>query len=122
MALSKPNPAQQQELREFKAEVFQALGHPTRVALVEQLREGERSAGELIEALGLEQANVSQHLTVLRSKQIVRKRKDGNQVYYSISDPAMIKVLDILRQYFFKRLESTVGMFNTIRHEEGTAR
>lgn len=59
----------QDTLRRFKADFFQALAHPTRVAIVEILRDGELSAGALIERLGVEQANASQHLTVLREMQ-----------------------------------------------------
>src|SRR5262245_52238283 len=58
------------ELRRFKAGIFQALAHPSRIAIVELLRdEGEVSVATIYERLGLEQANVSQHLAVLRSKQ-----------------------------------------------------
>jgi DNA-binding transcriptional ArsR family regulator len=99
-----------QELRQFKAEIFQALGHPTRIAIVELLRKGEMPAGKLIEQLGLEQANASQHLAVLRSKQIVVSRKEGNQVFYSIRDAAIIEVLDILRRYFHSQLTQTMSM------------
>ena len=74
-------------LRQFKADFFQALAHPTRIAIVEHLRGGELSAGALIERLGLEQANASQHLAVMRTKQIVTSRKAGNQVFYSVRDP-----------------------------------
>jgi DNA-binding transcriptional ArsR family regulator len=80
----------QDALRRFKAEFFQALSHPTRIAIVELLREGELSAGALIDLLGVEQANASQHLTVLRSKQIVLNRKAGNQVFYSVRDPLIL--------------------------------
>ncbi len=62
-------------LRRFKADIFQALAHPTRIAILELLRDGELSAGALIEKLDLEQANVSQHLAVLRAKQLVSTRK-----------------------------------------------
>jgi ArsR family transcriptional regulator len=103
-----------QELRQFKAEIFQALGHPTRIAIVEQLRKGEMPAGKLIGELGLEQANASQHLAVLRTKQIVVSRKEGNQVFYSIRDPALIEVLDILKRYFHSQLSHTVSMLREI--------
>ena len=56
-------------LRQFKSEIFQGLANPTRIAIVEALRDGELSAGKLIEKLGIEQANASQHLAVLRAKQ-----------------------------------------------------
>jgi ArsR family transcriptional regulator len=107
-----------QELRQFKAEIFQALGHPTRIAIVELLRKGETTAGRLIEQLGLEQANASQHLAVLRTKQIVASRKEGNQVFYSLRDPALIEVLDILRRYFQSQLSQTASMLKQIRQDK----
>ena len=105
-------------LRRFKSEIFQGLANPTRIAIVELLRQGELSAGTLIERLGLEQANASQHLGVLRAKQIVVSRKVGNQVYYSIRDRALIEVLDILRRYFYAQLSSTVDMLKEAAGEE----
>ena len=101
-------------LRQFKSEIFQALANPTRIAIVEALRDGEMSAGRLIEELGIEQANASQHLSILRAKQIVVNRKVGNQVFYSIRDPALIEVLDILRRYFYSQLSNTVNMLEEV--------
>ena len=77
------------QLRAYKASVFQALAHPTRIAIIEILRDGEVSAGALLEQLDVEQANLSQHLTVLRNKQIVVNRKEGNQVFYSLRNPVL---------------------------------
>ena len=111
-----------QELRRFKAEIFQALAHPTRIAIVELVRNGELSAGQLIEQLGLEQANASQHLAVLRGKQIVVNRKDGNQVFYSLRDKALIEVLDILKRYFYSQLTQTASMLKEIRADRGSSK
>ena len=108
------NPA----LHKFKAEIFQALGHPTRIAIVEKLRDGEMSAGQLIDGLGLEQANASQHLSVLRAKQVVLNRKEGNQVFYSLRDPVLIEVLDVLKRYFFRQLSDTANILEEIQLEE----
>lgn len=109
-------------LRQFKSEIFQGLAHPTRIAIVELLREGELSAGRLIEKLRIEQANASQHLAVLRAKQIVVSRKVGNQVYYSIRDRALIEVLDILRRYFYAQLDDTVNMLREVAGEQPKSR
>lgn len=109
-------------LRQFKSEIFQGLANPTRIAIVELLREGELSAGSLIEKLGVEQANASQHLAVLRARQIVVSRKVGNQVYYSIRDRALIEVLDILRRYFYAQLSSTVDMLKEAAKGEPKSR
>jgi DNA-binding transcriptional ArsR family regulator len=109
-----------QELHRFKAEIFQALAHPTRIAIVEALRAGETSAGQLIARLSLEQANASQHFAVLRSKQIVTSRKEGNQVFYSLRDPVLVEVLDILKRYFYSHLSQTMSMLKAIQTEKAT--
>lgn len=105
-------------LRRFKAEIFQALAHPTRIAMAEALRHGELSAGKLIELLELEQANASQHLAVLRSKKIVVNRKEGNQVFYALRDPALIEVLDILRRYFQRHIAGAKAALDQIGRQE----
>jgi DNA-binding transcriptional ArsR family regulator len=101
-------------LRRFKAEIFQALANPTRIAIVEFLGEGELSAGTLIAKLGMEQANVSQHLAVLRAKQIVANRKVGNQVFYSIRDPVITSVLQLMRTYFYAHLRDAQTMLDEL--------
>jgi ArsR family transcriptional regulator len=100
----------QESLRRFKADLFQALAHPTRIAVLELLSDGELSAGTLIEKLGMEQANVSQHLAVLRSKHLVSNRRVGNQVFYSVRDPIIIEVLKLMRTYFHAHLKESLGM------------
>ena len=102
----------QDALRRFKADIFQALAHPTRIAILESLGDGELSAGALIEKLGIEQANVSQHLSVLRAKQIVSNRKAGNQVFYSVRDPIITKVLSLMRTYFHAHLKEALAMLD----------
>lgn len=104
-------------LRRFKADIFQALAHPTRIAIIELLRDGELSAGELIGKLGMEQANVSQHLTVLRSKQLVVNRKAGNQVFYSVRDPIVNKVLALMRRYFQKHLKESLELLDEMDNQ-----
>jgi len=100
----------QDALRRFKADIFQALAHPTRIAILELLAEGELSAGALIDKLGMEQANISQHLAVLRAKQIVTNRKVGNQVFYSVRAPIILEVLERMRVYFHGHLSESLKM------------
>ena len=104
----------QDALRRFKADMFQALGHPTRIAIIELLADGELSAGALIEKLKMEQANVSQHLAVLRAKQIVVNRRAGNQVFYSVRDPLISEVLALMKRYFQKHLKEALVMLDEI--------
>ena len=107
----------QDALRRFKAEFFQALSHPTRIAIIELLRDGELTAGALIDRLGVEQANASQHLAVLRSKRIVVNRKAGNQVFYSVRDPLILEVLDVMRRYFYVQLSEGQAMFDEMKDQ-----
>jgi len=110
--------ALQQSLRQFKAEIFQALAHPTRVAIVELLRGGELSAGEILERLEGEQANASQHLAVLRAKRIAVSRKEGNQVFYSLRNRLLVDVLDIMRRYFEAELATATAMLEGLAQED----
>jgi len=112
----------QDSLRRFKADIFQALAHPTRIAILEFLSTGELSAGTLIDKLDIEQANVSQHLAVLRAKQIVSNRKAGNQVFYSVRDPIIIEVLNLMRTYFHAHLKESLSMLDEMEKPLETAR
>lgn len=112
----------QDALRQFKADFFQALAHPTRIAIVEQLREGELSAGTIIERLGIEQANASQHLAILRAKNILVNRKVGNQVFYSVRDRRIVEILDIMRQYFHAHLNEVLATLKAIDKAEKVRR
>ena len=104
-------------LRSYKANMFQALAHPTRIAVIEVLRDGELSAGAIQERLSVEQANLSQHLAVLRTRQLVTNRREGHQIFYSLRHPVLINVLDIMRRYFQAHLTETVQMLHQIEAE-----
>jgi ArsR family transcriptional regulator len=107
----------QETLRTYKASIFQALSHPTRIAILELLRDRELSARTIQEKLDIEQANLSQHLAILRSRQIVVNRKDGNQVFYSIRNPVLLEVLDIMRRYFQTNLADAIQMLGEVERE-----
>ena len=111
-----------ESLRRFKANIFQALAHPTRIAIVELLRDGELGAGVLLERLQIEQSNLSQHLALLRARQIVVSRKDGNTVHYSLRDPVLTKVLDLLKQYFYTHLNESRTMLSDLERDGRRAR
>jgi len=105
-------------LRQFKADIFQALAHPTRIAIIELLRAGELPVSVIVERLGLGPANASQHFAVLKARNIVRNRKEGNQVFYSVRDPLLIEVLDVMRRYFQTHMEEAASMLMSHRDEE----
>jgi DNA-binding transcriptional ArsR family regulator len=107
-----------QQLANFKAEFFRALGHPIRIRILDSLRAGEKSVNELSQLLQIEPANVSQQLAVLRSRNIVVGRKSGSNVIYSVSDPALFRLLDVAKEIFNNHL---VGVRDMLRQMEEVA-
>jgi ArsR family transcriptional regulator len=102
-------------LREFKAGIFKVLAHPTRIHVIEVLREGELSVGEILKHVKVEPANMSQHLSVLRQNHLVVTRKEANQVLYSLRDPLLVAVLDAMRKYFQKHFEDSIQMLSDMK-------
>lgn len=103
-----------QALRAFKAEFFKALAHPLRIDILDALREGERSVAELRDQLGVEPPNASQQLAILRAKNLVVARKDGNNVFYSVRDPAIFQLLDVAKAIFNNHLVDVQGMLQVL--------
>jgi DNA-binding transcriptional ArsR family regulator len=81
-------------LVELVAQRFRVLGEPMRIKLLDHLRESEASVGELQEALGASQQNVSKHLAILHAAGMVSRTKQGNRTVYAISDPAVFELCE----------------------------
>ena len=105
------------QLTHFKAEFFKALAHPLRISIIDSLREGELSVAEISEKFDVEQSNTSQQLAVLRNKNIIVARKAGLNVYYSVSDPAIFKLLDVAREIFNNHLIGVRTILQEIKAE-----
>lgn len=103
-------------LRQFKTEIFQALANPTRIAILDELRMGELSVGTIVSRLKIDQSNASQHLAILRARQIVSARKAGSQVYYAIRDPLIFQVLDLMRRYFQNQVTESIQLLERSEH------
>lgn len=108
-----------QSVAMFKAEFFKALAHPIRIRLLDCLRDGEKSVNELSELLKIEPANVSQQLANLRMRNIVVGRKAGSNVFYSVSDAAIFRLLDVAKEVFNNRLVDVRNMLTEIRRSKG---
>ena len=89
-----------QALQDFKAELFKALAHPTRIRILELVAEGERSVGELQLALASEGSSVSQQLAILRMKNLVDTRRAGTTIFYRLRDPQVTELLAVARRMF----------------------
>ena len=93
MALQHPLP---DEIVELIARRFHVLADPTRIKLLDRLREGDATVSQLQETLGASQQNVSKHLGILNSAGMVARTKHGNHVRYSIADPSVFELCDLV--------------------------
>jgi ArsR family transcriptional regulator len=107
-----------QQLSNFKSEFFKALAHPLRISILDALREGEMTVNEISERFDVEPANASQQLAVLRTRNIVIARKEGANVYYSVSDKTLFKLLDVARDIFNNHL---IGVRSMLEEMESQA-
>ena len=107
-------PARQEPIYAVKAEFFRVLGHPARVRILELLREGEMSVGELQVGLQLDSSGTSQHLGVLRRQGILASRREGTSVYYRVRDPRMFDLLEVARGILTSSLEATQALLTEL--------
>ncbi len=94
------------EVFQLQAEFCKSLADPKRLMIIHELRDGEKSVGELAERLGLKQSNTSQHLAVLRKAGVIAPRREGNTILYSLTDPMIGQACDIVRDFIAGQLRS----------------
>jgi DNA-binding transcriptional ArsR family regulator len=104
-------------LRQFKTEFFKALAHPLRIRLLELLRPGPMSVGQLQAAIGVPASSISQQLAVLRGRNIVVTERHGTTVIYRVRDPELFELLDVARRLFNAHLEDTIDMLRLVEAE-----
>lgn len=111
-----------QPIYQLKAEFFKTLGHPARIRILEILREGEASVGELIPQVGLESSHLSQQLGVLRRAGVVTGRKEGASVHYSVTDPRIFELLETARSILTTSLKETSSLLGELEAIDFTAK
>jgi len=97
------------EALELVAARFRAMGEPLRLRILQQLENGEQSVSTLAEGVGAAQPNVSKHLKVLQEAGLLKRRQQGNSVYYSIADAMVLELCDMICSRLQDRLEAQVG-------------
>ena len=90
----------------WQSRIAKALAHPTRIAILEMLRRGEICVCEMGPELGASQANVSQHLAVLRDSNLVVARRDGTRMMYRVTDERVFRVLDLMGSIAHDQLDA----------------
>lgn len=96
----------------MEAEFFKALAHPTRVRILQHLRDSERCVCEFTEDLDIEQSNMSQHLAILRKQGIVSFRKEGLKVIYKVNFPQIFDILDLVEGIIVSQVNETLELLN----------
>ena len=104
----------QERLYELHAEVCKTLSNPVRLRIINELQDGEMTVGALAKKLGIRQAHLSQHLSILRQRGVLVTRKDGVNVYYCIANPKIIKACNLIREVLMEHLQKDQGIITSI--------
>ena len=93
------------ELYKIHAEMCKVFSNPTRLEILNLLRDKEMSVTELIEKTKLSQANISQHLSIMKSKGVVTSDRKGKNIHYRLTNPKIIEAFDIIKEVLTERLK-----------------
>ncbi len=101
-------------ISEMHAEVCKMLGSAIRLDILYSLRGAEKTVSEITWELGLNQANVSQHLAVLRQRGMVSARREGTHIYYGIPNPKIIQACQLMREVLLEQLKEAQVLTATV--------
>jgi ArsR family transcriptional regulator len=105
------------ELFKMQAKVCKTLASPVRMGIIYALKSGERTVTELVEATGLTKSNISQHLAVLKNADMLRFRREGVNIFYSISSPKIVEACRLMREVLMEQLSEKQKLMD--RFEKG---
>lgn len=94
------------EIYELHARVCKAIADAKRLLILNELRDGPRTVGELVAALEIPQANASQHLAILRDRGIVTARRSGSNIFYALTSQKVIEAVDLLYEFMTERQDA----------------
>lgn len=91
-------------INELHARVCKAIADPKRLLIINELRDGPMSVGEIAEALGISQPNASRHLAVLRDRRILTTQRAGSSIYYALTSQKIVQAVDLLAGFMAEEL------------------
>ena len=100
---------------ELKAEILKALAQPTRLKILELLRNGEKCICEIVPAINGEQSNVSRHISLMQKSNLVTTRKDGVKVMVKVSDSRVFEILDSIALLLKRQIIETGKLVHELR-------
>ncbi|HEX9611671.1 MAG TPA: metalloregulator ArsR/SmtB family transcription factor [Gemmatimonadales bacterium] len=117
MTRSTSRAAAERRLLELHAATCSILAHPTRLAMIEALRVGERTVTDLVDAVGTSAGNLSQHLGAMRNAGVVQVRREGRFAFYRISDPRILRAFRLMRDVLLRRLARDARLADDVLQE-----
>ena len=105
----------EERVLELKAEILKALAQPTRLKILELLRNGEKCICEIVPAINGEQSNISRHISLMQKSNLVTTRKDGVKVMVKVSDPRVFEILDSIALLLKKQIIETGKLVRELR-------
>jgi ArsR family transcriptional regulator len=94
----------------YHADMCKVFSHPKRLETINILRDGELTVSDLAKKLEMTVGNLSQHLAMMKERHILSSRKEGNQVYYRITDPKLVNCFDMMREMLFDQLRRDASL------------
>ncbi len=109
----------EEQLYRLQADLCQVLAEPTRLKLLSLLGERPRAVKDLVDATGERQAKISQHLTIMRQRGIVRTERQGTEIHYSLADPRILEACRITRDVLLQQLTQRASLAVSLTSAEG---
>ena len=100
------------EYLELVSRQFKILSDPLRLAVIQELKESEKCVSDLVEILNANQGNISKHLGYLSEAKMVKRRKDGLRVYYSLSSPIIVEICNIVCSKIEEDIKSQMSLLD----------
>ena len=104
-----------EEIYELHADICKIFSNAKRLEIINTLKDRELSAAELIGKIGLSKANLSQHMSVLKSKGVILTRREGINIYYRIANPKIIQACHLMREVLLEQFQEKGKMLSSLR-------
>ena len=109
------------ELFKLQADVCKTMANPVRMEIIYALKEGEKTVSELVGTTGLNKSNVSQHLAILKSAEVVGTRREGQNIFYSIANEKILEACRLMREVLMEQISKKQKLMDRIEEGKETA-
>jgi ArsR family transcriptional regulator, virulence genes transcriptional regulator len=104
-----------ENIYELHADLCKIFSNAKRLEIINTIKDKEMAASELIERIGLSKANLSQHMSVLKSKGVILTRREGVNIYYHIANPKIIQACHLMREVLLEQFQEKGKMVSNLR-------